>query len=845
MTKSYNDVQLITGLKTSDYSLNLGSTGENMNISLHESYLNDSFDTNLDLSDPGNNSFSLPSPKDTYFNSSFTEASVEDIYAPNKSLVVEDDSLGVGFEAFIINNYYASFTPKGIGYIENISMLIKLINIGDPANLTIRLYNSENDGGNIRPLNNLGTIVSLSNVTSDVYYWHTITDIHTLFNCSETYSDTFFIRVGSIGGSVYWDWSNDVGSDGVDEMIALDASENPLLFIGNSIDLTLDIDFSPLNNTPKPSEINLAINSTTVSDVVANSGYWSKENQEYSDLDGNLDFEITADWWDVTCQVSEVQINYTRTDLRASSEFNIAGSGQTVNWNVTRNAGLNLFDVRFENFQINFTIPDTWDKNSIQVFNGATPKTSESSNRSLGNGYRDVNVLNAGNGTFWYLTADSTNLLSSIDTFISITPSTTFNFTHIAHFNASFFANLGTNDGIINLSVYSPALINNELNYTIEVASFSTGSEISLTDWDISDDVTQYGDFRVQVHWYNNTDAGFLEKTITILGETSLTPSLPGSKFDASDVFDIDIFFNDTGLDDGISGASITHSLDGGSLKSGFTDLGSGNYRISIDCNDTDFSAYGPNLIEINASKSFYNSQSETVEITILGETDLDGSISKSSFNSTETFDISLFFNDTVKDLGINGATRNVYINQSLYSPIGDVDYGNGNYDITIDCSADLFDNQGYGSFNLSVDFEKSYYYNHTSWFIIDITGETDLTASKFPDPVIGYYNSDEFFNITVYFEDIGRSEGISGGQANVFVKDVSGGSYQQYFTSIFEYSIGYYNITVNCSNALFNPYSKFNIKINITKSDYYSAEEILEEIIVGNTTLTILDPRY
>ena len=220
-TIDFNDQDVLP--ITSEYQ-NFNGAGENFNISLHQSYLNNSFNTLINTSDSNSNSFSLPSPKDVNFNSSFTKVTVEDIYAPNKSLIVEDDSVGVGFESFFINNYYVSFIPKGVGYIENISLLIKLLNIGDPANLTIRLYDSENDGGNIRPLNNLGTIVTLSNVTSDTYYWHKITDIHTLYNCSETYNNTFFFRVGVIGGNVYWDWSNDVGNDGVDEMIALNAA---------------------------------------------------------------------------------------------------------------------------------------------------------------------------------------------------------------------------------------------------------------------------------------------------------------------------------------------------------------------------------------------------------------------------------------------------------------------------------------------------------------------------------------------------------------------------------------------------------------------------------------------
>ncbi|MFW9822337.1 MAG: hypothetical protein ACFFE4_05355, partial [Candidatus Thorarchaeota archaeon] len=235
--------------------------------------------------------------------------------------------------------------------------------------------------------------------------------------------------------------------------------------------------------------------------------------------------------------------------------------------------------------------------------------------------------------------------------------------------------------------------------------------------------------------------------------------------------------------------------------------------------------------------------QSETVEIIILGETDLIDTIPRYSFDSTEVFDIALFFNDTVKDLGVNGATIVAYVNSTLYSDAVVNPLGSGNYNVTIDCDDDAFFNRNYGSINLSISIEKGYYYNHSVDYIITITGETSLSTSTFPVPSVGYYNSDETFNITANFEDIGRSEGISGGQAKVYVKPFSGGSYQEYSTTIFEFGVGSYNITIDCSDALFNPYGKYNIKVNITKLNFYLAEDILEEIVFGNTTLTILDP--
>ncbi|MFW9876723.1 MAG: hypothetical protein ACFFG0_26815 [Candidatus Thorarchaeota archaeon] len=323
-----------------------------------------------------------------------------------------------------------------------------------------------------------------------------------------------------------------------------------------------------------------------------------------------------------------------------------------------------------------------------------------------------------------------------------------------------------------------------------------------------------------------------------------MIPTLPSDTFDASDTFDIEVYFNDTGLIQGIEGATIEYKIENGSVRTDkISIIGNGYYNITIDCNDTDFSGYGLKSIEINASKDFYNNQSKQVDITILGETALVPSIPKLSYNSTENFDIALFFNDTVKDLGVDGATISVYVNETLYNDAVITPYGGGDYNITVDCDDNIFDDDSYGYFNLSVVVEKSFYYNQSTWFIIYITGETSVSANKYPDPVVGYYNSDETFNITAYFEDIGRNEGIPGGTARIYVKESTLSSYQEYLISAFEFGVGYYNFTIDCSDAIFFPYGKYDIKINITKPNYYSEEVILQEIVIGNTTLTILDP--
>ena len=84
-----NKDDLIGTPNTSDSLPSFNGVGDKVNITLHQSYFNDSFDTALSLSELNNNNFSLPSPTDTTFNSSYTNITIKEIYAPNKTLEIE------------------------------------------------------------------------------------------------------------------------------------------------------------------------------------------------------------------------------------------------------------------------------------------------------------------------------------------------------------------------------------------------------------------------------------------------------------------------------------------------------------------------------------------------------------------------------------------------------------------------------------------------------------------------------------------------------------------------------------------------------------------------------------
>jgi hypothetical protein len=834
------EFEILNELKSASYPTTYANTGENLNISLHQSYLNNTFDTVLNVSDSSNNKFSIPSPIDTLFNSSYARFDIKDISAPNKTLTVEDD---LGVEVINpVSYHYISFEVIGSGYIENITLHARETNAPDTTGLTIYLYNAINDSGNIRPDTSIATIVTNSEITSTSFYWHKMTGIHSLINISETYSNTFFLNLekngpGSTNVALNGTFDTAIG-DNKDESIVLDSGENPHTIGGINVDAALIVDLAPLNNTPSPEQVGLKINNSLVTGYGdgIDSGFWESSNVS-SNVSGELQYLVSAEWWNVICNTSQVLINYTRTDLKAKSEFTITGSGQNVNWNVTRSGGLNYFDSDFSNFQINFTIPDSWLDASIRAFKDAgDERTSGITKRLLGNGYRDIKIPNAGNGSFWFVNATSNNLLNTIDTYVSNQAYSTVNYTNTVRINGTFTDFI--KNGILNLSVYSPSP--NYLNHTkiLNISKQVPGSEFNVSDWDISNNATEYGIYRVYMAWSNGTAAGLLIGTFTILGETELIIEAPQAfTFDASTIFNITVFFNDTGQNQDITNANVKYKLNNGLIRTtNVTEIGNGRYNITVDCNDTDFTSNGQNSIMINASKAFHINRSESVDLTIIGETSLTiiEPPNDSAFDSINTFNITIEFKNTVRDELITNPIINYSLDGgSTYRGDNIIDIGNNRYNITIDCNNTDFGN--YGPQTIIVNASKQFYHNQSVSLNITITGNTGLTLIKWPDKA--FYYSDEVFNITASYSDISRNQGITGATITIEV----GGSLHA--TSWEDIGGGDYNITITCSDPIFGSFGYFSLRINASRQYYYESSNSSLDLIIGNTSLTVLAP--
>ncbi|MCK4687355.1 MAG: hypothetical protein KAT66_04450, partial [Candidatus Lokiarchaeota archaeon] len=670
------DFQL-ENLKTSDYQISFNGSGGNLDIKLHQSYLNTSFNTSLNPSDSNNNSFYIPCPTDTTFNSSYTRFDIDEIYAPNKSLSIEEDYQS---DVYMNSDIVTSFTTISDNcYLINASFNI-FVEAGNPG-ITAYLYNSSSGAPVTASVQVIGTFQ-----TGTGSGWKNFKLTKTLLDSTTTENNKWFIGIRKTDGlpatACKWRWDPDPpgGTDGTDDT---DAYSKPgVTWNLEARDYTLKLYLAPLSNIPKPSGIGLEINNTDVSDVTNGTGYWTTINQEYTDSDGDIEFEVTADWWNASCRIAQAQINYTKTDLKASSNFEVPGSGQSINWNSTLGA-INNFDATFNDYRINFTVPSTWE--NFTATDGSINKTSDISLGPISNKYRDLQIRDAGNGINWYITAQSYNLLQTIRTYVNAVEWEVVNFTDTVTFQASFSETIG--DGSINLSVYSPAPGYYE-NHTYFNNSLVASKEIPLDSWKISDTAENvYGPYKVQLFWNNDTAAGFLEKDLTISAVTELvldSPPIGQDRF-TNELFNISVFYNDTGYnkgDMGITGANIVKN----STLLTWVEEGSGFY--SLEVNTSKFS-FGWNYIEIEASKTYYNAANTTFSFHLRQNTTISPSDTKDFGDVLRGYNVSYTF--YYSDVGTNpviGATiEEVSLPPGFIYSANPVGGTPGNYTIELDTS--------------------------------------------------------------------------------------------------------------------------------------------------------------
>jgi len=405
------------------YSIYSSYSGDPLNTTIHQSVLEQGNPSVIisDASDNENNTFSIASPNDRKFSKTNQEIIVDGIYAPNKTKIYEDESgVASSLDALLDSRLSASFRIEGSGYLINTSTYLSNIDNNLNGNLTLQIFNSTWDiiEGRNEPDsqygNNIKTGVEINNGFDD---WYTFTNFNFFLDILQTDNNTFFLVLNDANDDTNWAYIRDVDGpppkDDSDDLYCYEEIGQDWILYGNGkpVDFFLTCDFAPKTHFPNATDIYLAINNKSVADFDDRKGIW-QSNEIFDILPDSLDFTISANWWDVSCNITKILINYTRTDLKATASSFFDESDQAVQWNATLGS-FNGFDSNFGNYWINFTIPKSWE--NIIVYNASELILNNPPLGASRNGYRELQISPASNGSNWYITAEVNRLKTNID----------------------------------------------------------------------------------------------------------------------------------------------------------------------------------------------------------------------------------------------------------------------------------------------------------------------------------------------------------------------------------------------------------------------------------------------
>ncbi|MFO8018252.1 MAG: hypothetical protein R6U96_06420, partial [Promethearchaeia archaeon] len=311
-------------------------------------------------------------------------------------------------------------------------------------------------------------------------------------------------------------------------------------------------------------------------------------------------------------------------------------------------------------------------------------------------------------------------------------------------------------------------------------------------------------------------------------------------EYESDDVFNITVYFNDTIPNEGLTNASITALINGKEYSAKRHDYNNGYYNITVNCSDNDFWGYGPFTIDILINKTFYVNQSVEYEfdITALSKLSLDGP-KQTEYFANESFTIILNFSNP--------------FNGSRFIPNADLEWRVGEdgtyadqgvsfnsmskkYEIELSCHSDYF--KGYGPFNVSIKLNKTYYYNKTTQFSLNITG---LSESQIKSPSQETnYNSDQFLTIKLGFNNSVNNSVIL--EAQIQWKVGPSGEFTDDNVT-FNEATDLYVINVSLQEPEFDGYGDFTIYIELNQTYYENQTEHLSISVTGLTAAQIDSP--
>ncbi len=518
---------------------------------------------------------------------------IDQLTAYNHTKILEDQA---SFSYDVATDLYLmSFNISQDANLTKISFLLR----SQADNTTIFIYSANASLAPDSVLYKINTSGFDAGLGSGTWINFTLTENNSL-QLSQTNNGTFFIGINRTVSTLQWRGEND-GVDGgkVFRQVGIVWEEDP------GIDLTLKLKFTPLNETPNPTDVNLRINGQSV----LNNFTW-KNNSRLNATGSAVIFDIDSSWGNLTYRA-----NWTANliqNLNGITNFSANATQNIVNWNISIS---NLdFGAISSNKQINVSLPISW--NISTVFRDSTPYGNF--DNVTENNLKILRIFDPPNSS-WNIGAESQNYITSIKLYKGSN-----------EVNSSIMFEQITVNGSLKNKCFDTSnltiiLGGVEKNTTILTPNENISIDVVLND---SFGIVTNGNYTFRLTFNNGTDVGLNQTYLYVLNKTYLNDISPEAQrtiYYSGAILNITVNFTMSYWD----GLNFTEqpidNLSGGNITYNLPEI-TGNNWIPLNFNPTkkiwtitillnmDIGKY---TIYVNASKNGaeYQSFSRTIEI--------------------------------------------------------------------------------------------------------------------------------------------------------------------------------------------------------------------------------------
>ncbi len=513
----------------SDYSSNSSGTGTDVNITLLQSYKNDTV-LFMNSSKSNNLSAVVITPTNQMFNTTSSNISISQLNAYNNTYKIQEDQHSLTEQEIIENTAVASsFQVPSTCYFSEV---IPYFNITTEGNLSIMISNSTWNATHERPdVGNYKSDVIFTEILTNTsqFSYMTFTTEQTLLDISNTDNNTFFVIFyvpEDNLGEFQWARAG-VGNSIVNESFSYEKEGNndwdyiPHDDEVNSSDFCFNYTISPLNSTPNPNQINLKVNQSDIQtwNNTENKGNWISDEIWNGGDSARLNFSFSCSWPNTTWNINNIEIQYALRTEKNQSKFFIPNSDSLVYWNVEYKAEQFNTSV-FSDFKINYSVPISW--NPIDAYRDDITNKVNFTYVIISESEKIVQIdipSSFGNNT-WFLNLTSTNLKSNIKLLKDGIETNSAYFEDIITLNVSFSEEIS---GDVYLEIFYP---NGTILNNIQKETVNNNDYITFDPWNLSEDVgCNNGTYKIQVKWNNSLDKAILDEIYLEINENLNNPS--------------------------------------------------------------------------------------------------------------------------------------------------------------------------------------------------------------------------------------------------------------------------------------------------------------------------------